>query len=270
MLSRALPAFVTSASGIGALAFSPDGNLLATTVGDADARVVLWVPGTGQRQRTLKAADGSEEDEVMRWFVRSSGWIAFSPDGRKLAARVSSSRINAWDLATGRLLADILLPGIVTTAGFRLDGRRFAVASRDGLVHWYDTVTWQRLRQVSPVPAGGTSIAALKRAIGGIRPQQSYDSMILSPGLRALATASLDGTVRLWNPETGGQQGAFQMLVRQPGEPKGLELLRGGPTIAGFSPDGNLLAIREADLLGGVELREAATGQLRHRFGGST
>jgi WD40 repeat protein len=67
-----------------AVAFSPDGRLLATTGGDG--AVKLWSVSTG---RTLHRLEGGTN-----WLCS----VAFSPDGKTLAATGGGDDVQLWDL----------------------------------------------------------------------------------------------------------------------------------------------------------------------------
>jgi WD40 repeat protein len=64
------------------VAFSPDGQLLASASDDETVR--LWDPATGQHERTLTGHVGP---------VRS---VAFSPDGRLLATAGDDGTVRLW------------------------------------------------------------------------------------------------------------------------------------------------------------------------------
>jgi len=76
--------------GVLAVAFSPDGQLLASSGKDKTVR--LWDPATGENRRTLTGHTASVED------------VAFSPDGRLLASCGYDKTVRLWDPATGENL----------------------------------------------------------------------------------------------------------------------------------------------------------------------
>ena len=78
--------------GVTSVAFSPDGQRLASGGGYEDRTIRLWNPYTGSHLRTLEGHKGS---------VTS---VAFSPDGQILASGSESHTIVLWDIA--RLLGE--------------------------------------------------------------------------------------------------------------------------------------------------------------------
>ncbi len=74
------------AQGATALAFSPDGRILATAGGNGLIR--LWDPDTGDQRIALTGHAG----EVL--------CLAFAPDGRTLASAGEDQVIRLWDIIT--------------------------------------------------------------------------------------------------------------------------------------------------------------------------
>ena len=75
---------------VNAVAFSPDGTLLAT--GGSDDLVIIWDVATGKNQTTLKG----HEDSVLG--------LAFSTDGKFLASAAADNTVRIWDLKTNMTL----------------------------------------------------------------------------------------------------------------------------------------------------------------------
>ncbi len=124
-----------------ALAFSPDGALLATGGGtpSRDGELKLWrvVDGTLARQ-----IDKAHSDTVNA--------VAFSPDGESLATVASDRSARLWRVADGSRLA--LLEGhgghVLTTA-WRADGLALATGSADRSVRLWDVATRRQTKNTN-------------------------------------------------------------------------------------------------------------------------
>lgn len=115
----------TPGTGITALAFSPDGKLLATATWESrdepNAGVIkLWETNSWKEREPLKGHPGQISA------------LAFSADGRQLAALTRGSTVKIWDLAT---IQEVVLPSIpgqttgVTCLAFAPKGSTLATGS---------------------------------------------------------------------------------------------------------------------------------------------
>jgi WD40 repeat protein len=98
-----------------AIAFSPDGHLLAVS---AFGNIVLWDTLSGQRLFTLP---GNSSDIVS---------LEFSPDGHLLVSGEHDQGENflAWDTTTGQLLFTKNYSFYISSVSFSPDGKYIAIA----------------------------------------------------------------------------------------------------------------------------------------------
>src|SRR5262249_46684456 len=166
---------------IRALAFSPDGALLASACSDGQVR--LWDPAGGQ----LRHAFAAHRDRVQ--------CVAFSRDGSPPASCSEDHTVRVWD-PTGRKLHECPgHEGRVYCVAFRPDGAQLATAGRDGTVRLWDL--------------GGDQGPRVLRGHTGWVSWLAY-----SPDGTRLATAGDDTTVRLWDPASGAELLVLREHVR--------------------------------------------------------
>lgn len=113
--------FAETFGGISGVAFSPDGQRLATS--DTSGEVQIWNRISGQQQLALKA------DTVWTWAV------AFRSDGRLLATAGDDYQVKLWNAQTGDCLQ--ILSGhsnTINAIAFSPNGKLLASCGQDGTI----------------------------------------------------------------------------------------------------------------------------------------
>ena len=198
------------------VAYSPDGDLIASAHDDASVR--LWDVSTGRPVRVIHEHDGKVNA------------VAWSPSGRKLASASDDGSVRVWDVATGRELSHIRRRDRVRAVAWSPDGTLLAWAADD------------RLARISSW-ATGKDLRILRGHANWVR------SIAWSPDGKRLATGSDDGRVRLWDAATGAESG---MLAGHDGGVLSVAWTPGGTLIASGSEDAT---VRVWDVPSGKELR---------------
>lgn len=215
------------AGAVHSVAFSHDGRWLAS--GGQDRAIVLWDVASGKQWKRLPGHkwpvtcvafspkgsrlasaghagyDGRSNrlpGEIRVWDISENvsgknisefggltGCLAFSPDGRRLAAggggkeRAVIARI--WDLDTGNEVSAFGGPkSEVTSIAFSPNGTRLVSASEDGAVRFWDVAT-----------------AGLSYSLYCHR--ESIHCLAFSPDGRRIATAGRDNLVKIWDVSSG-------------------------------------------------------------------
>src|SRR6267142_3642075 len=142
------------------LVFSPDGRLLATGT-FRSGTIKLWETATGRELRNLSTGGQST--------TGLSPVVAFSADGRLLAAAAGNNSVKVWDAISGRELQTLAGGGqstFMSALGFSFiafsaDGKRL-VAVSDAIRVW-DTTNWQEIKMLDTT---GLNTHALRGASG--------------------------------------------------------------------------------------------------------
>jgi WD40 repeat protein len=188
--------------GADALAFSPDGRTLAS--GGVNRTIRLWDLPRCRPRAALRGSKGPISS------------LAFSPDGKTLASDDGEKAVHLWNIASGKIMATLRShPALLkSTLTFSPDGKLLLVpGGQDSKLRLLDPVT----RKERIVLRGHANMVV---------------AVAFSPTGATLASASWDGTVRLWALATGKQVSTIRWSDAET-----------RPCSLAFSPDGRTLAV---------------------------
>lgn len=208
---------------IKAIAFSPDGKLLA---GGGDKLVLLWNMQTGrslgilEQMAPIKSLAFSPDSKtlavgglinlstreiegiiylwdmqtremlhVLTGHTRATECLAFSPDSRILASGGWDGTMRLWDVQTGRQLKVLTeTGGPVLSVAFSPDGKTIASGGSDGKVRLWDAETGVMLRKMQASERWSRWMVS---------------SVAFSPDGETLAAGVTNGNAIIWNVKTG-------------------------------------------------------------------
>ena len=194
---------------------SPDGATMACA--GVDNIVTLWQTGTWKLLGKLQG------------YRKKIASIAFSPDSQSLASYGDDLTVRLWDVAERRQKA-VFLPAL-TTGGqvyFTRDGRTIIV-NGTGRVIFLDLINGKEQKRVEGVsdclalsPDGRWLAASVGLDVELLNVQTSevkwrtrahgaeFWGASFSPDGKTLATASWDGTAKLWNVASGQEMFTYR------------------------------------------------------------
>jgi len=258
-------------NGVTSLAASFDGSLVACC---CDEALCLWDADTGQERGRFHPVDLHSPGQIA---------LAFSPDGKWLAAGDSSAQVKVWDVATGRRLQctdepDLSHPAKDTQcfATISPDGA-IAATYRSGLIHFWDVRTGKAIGSISAGNTVGERSQPITFSADGAFLLKPYHWVRLSDAVPGPADQNLNWAVY---PLPGVPEGTvlrgrlmgvhcnnFRLMRRVARE------LLPGPGDPGsvrrplaLSPDGKIVAWESSDpplnpLSGVISLRDWVTGK---------
>jgi WD40 repeat protein/DNA-binding SARP family transcriptional activator/energy-coupling factor transporter ATP-binding protein EcfA2 len=208
------------------VSFSADGKLLATA-GEATAK--MWNVDTGQLLLTFEGqygpvafspvgnqlATSSNDGTTKIWDVETGAEIlslpyaanilAFSPDGKRLAT--ANTELKVWNVTTGdELVSATGFTAIVRGIAFNPDGSQIATGGQDGTVILWDSWTGKRLFALAGHAGAINDVAFSPQCVA------PPDNLFAWCGVW-LATASRDGTAKVWDVSPAGSR----ELITMPG-----------------------------------------------------
>jgi hypothetical protein len=171
---------VPSPFGLRSLAYSPDARWLAGTseAGGKSATIQVWYALTGLEHRRFPVGGGSAHS------------LAVAPDGSLLAAGTGERGVVLWNIVTGKELACLKTSPRKERAemvAFSPDGRWLAAAIwGKGLIRFWEV---PGLTEKTSFPTPGRQVRAL----------------VFSPDGRHVAAGTQDGSLILWQRDTGAE-----------------------------------------------------------------
>ncbi len=171
--------FAETFGSILSVAFSPDGQLLAT--GDMNGDINLWQVADGKQLLSWKG-------RCLQTLLGHTGTVfavSFHPDGSTIASGGDDRTVKLWSVSTGHCIKVLQGHAMrVWSIAFSPQGNTLASSSDDQTIKLWDVNTGQCLRTLQGHSNGVLSVA-------------------FSPDGQILASGSEDGTIKLWDVETG-------------------------------------------------------------------
>ena len=247
---------------VNSIAYSPDGETIATGGGRYDNTVRLWNAQTGRNISTSRMQT--------EWGT----FVIFSPDGTTYAAAAADNTVHLWNGKIGS--HKITLTGHtkqVACAAYSPDSKTIATGSYDGTIRLWDIITGnhkttltsdkERVTSIGYSPDGNTIVCGTGNGDGQLWDTRTMKlkstftghtkrikSVVYSPDGNIIATASSDRTVRLWDAATGQSKATLTGYMRI--------------NTAAYSPDSKIIVTGQHS--GKVHFWDVSTGKLKNTF----
>ena len=183
---RLVRTFAGHSAGVTRAVFSPSGTPERVATASLDGTVRLWAVDGDQPEETNSRVVGGESTRNVGVLC-----VAFSPDGRCLAAGGLDNRIRIWNLEQDG--DPLVLEGhtaAIAAVGFSPDGRRVVSGSRDGMAKIWDSQLGNQLLSLDRHSADVTDVCFSSARRSGADRQQRPEGDHLAGG------AALDGCAR--------------------------------------------------------------------------
>jgi WD40 repeat protein len=216
--------------GILHVTYSPDGKRLAAV--GWDLTLVVWDLATGKRLLRTRHATKSKR-LTCEIVLTSDDKLVACIDEQTDFPKWRSKSVCAWDIRTGRAVAEFELPKPdVHFAAFTADGKTLFCGGDGSLTAW----------QATP-----------PKVLRSVRQEQpGFDALALSPDGKRIASAGSRSVIQIWDVET------LKVLKKWSGEGYSVSALA-------FSPDGKTLASAENGI---IRLWDTRTGKRVDPFEG--
>src|SRR5437660_1429275 len=205
--------FAAHENGVRAIAFSPDGKLLASAEGN---EIRVWDAVTGRQLRVIPGQvdftiglsfvsdartivsvsanhaiqtwDVATGREIRRTATEINHRLAFSPDGRILATwepnnrfgalvRIEEAKLRLWDAVAGKELRSWMAPaasGLISALAFSPDGKVLASGSHDTTVLLWDVAAASRATRRRPADLSPSQAQSLWDDLAGSDAAKAY------------------------------------------------------------------------------------------------
>ncbi len=165
-------------AGLHSLAFSPDGQYIATSSDTPDSTVKVWDALTGEVILSL------ETDAGRAWG------LDFSPDGDLLAVGGQGGYLKVWDVSTGEEVGNLAgQSATIGTVAFTHDGKRLISGGVNSVSIW-DIMTGVELLNLAPINSWKVALSQDGRRL--------YVADFITPAVRVYAV-TLDDALNLAN-----------------------------------------------------------------------
>ncbi len=196
------------------LTFSPDGQRLVSAGKDGTIRVWDGTP--------LRGDEGQEEARTFSHHTNEIWSLAVRPtDGRLVVSGGFKTPATVWDAQSGGVIAEI--PGqssVVFCVAWSPDGQRVASAGVEGAQFNLKVVNLQDRSQDFELST-----------------RSEFMAVAFHPDGKHLVTGQQDGTIRVWDAQTGRALGNLG-IPKQP--LRGIAFSRDGKYLASMSVDGEI------------------------------
>ena len=201
------------------VAFSPDGQRVVTASSDKTARI--W------------DAEGGHELLRLQGHTDAVWSAAFDPQGKRVVTASSDRTVRIWDAQTGTLVRTLEgHSASVLTAAFDPSGKRIVSGGSDSAVRIWDVESGKVLvtvphdgwiQRTAFAPDGGRVVATINRGRAYVWNPEDVQHFVALQGHtnsvtdaqfdragKRVVTASLDGTVRIWDSTSGKELARLQ------------------------------------------------------------
>jgi hypothetical protein len=266
-IHRFRPERVRPGDQVVAVAFSPDGKLLASSSSGQDRVLRVWDLASAKQLHQIGGYNG------VAWRV------LFRPDGKTLLSSGDDGTVRCWDVETGRPLGSLSgHQAAIWYSALSPDGRILASASEDMTIRLWDLNAGKTIRQLSGhsghhwsvafgpdgrmlASGGGPSDGKIRlwdTSIGRVvrewvaHPGGVWPLAYAPDGKTVVSAGWQDRSVRLWETATGRERAAFRSAA--------------GIKYVALAPDCRTVACGGDDKI--IHLWDVATGKERGRLEG--